>query len=467
MTAPLLLLLAAAAAAEWSQFRGPNAGGVSPDTGLPVEFGPHRSVVWKTPLPFGASSPVLAGDRIFLTGSQGGQLLTFALDRATGRILWRREIAAAREEPLNKLNNRASSTPVTDGANVYVFFGDFGLASYGPDGEERWKLPLGPFTNLHGMAASPVLAGGKLLMICDQNVDSYLMALDPRDGRVLWKTPRPEVTHGFSTPIVHRPPSGPAQLIVPGSYQLIAYSIEDGRKLWWVRGTTWQVKSAPVIGGGVLYFNGWAPGGDPGEQLDLPPFSEVVARYDANKDGKMARDELPKPYGPTGSWEAIDLDRDGLLNERDWIFFSARRAARNSTIAVRLGGSGDVTATHLLWRYGKSLPDVACPLLYRDALYLVRTGGILTTLKPATGEVLKQGRLTGALDGYYSSPVGADGKVYIASQNGKVLVLKAAGEWDVLAINDFDEECYATPAIAGGRIYLRTRSALYCFAGKP
>jgi len=467
MTRFLTFLVAAApllAAAEWSQFRGPNGAGVSEEASLPVEFGPDQNVVWKTALPTGKSSPVLAGNRIFLTAAEGGRLLTLCLERATGKILWRRELIADRAEHLHDLNDPASSSPITDGKNVYVFFGNFGLASYGPDGKERWKRPLGPFTNLHGMGASPILAGEKLIMNCDQNNDSYLLAVDLNDGHTLWKTERPEVTHGFSTPIVYRPASGPAQVIVPGSYQLIAYSVETGQKLWWVRGLTWQVKSMPVIAGDVLYFNGWAPGGDPGEQADLPAFSEAIAKADKNHDGKLARDELPKEWQPTGTWEAIDLDRDGLLNERDWNFFRARRAAQNSLIAVRLGGKGDLTDTNILWRYSKALPDVPCPLVYKGVLYLVKTGGIATSLNPASGEVLKQARLRGALEGYYSSPIGADDKVYMISEAGKVSVLKAGGAWEVLALNDLGEDAYATPAIAHGKMYLRTRNTLYCFA---
>jgi len=178
----------------------------------------------------------------------------------------------------------------------------------------------------------------------------------------------------------------------------------------------------------------------------------------------LGKDELPKEWQPTGSWEAIDLDRDGLLNERDWNFFRARRAAQNSLIAVRLGGKGDVTDSNILWRYSKTLPDVPCPLVYKGVLYLVKTGGIATTLNPVTGEVLKQSRMRGALEGYYSSPVGADDKVFMISQGGKVSVLKAGADLELLALNDLQEEAYATPAIADGKIYLRTRNTLYCFA---
>ncbi|MBI3694351.1 MAG: PQQ-binding-like beta-propeller repeat protein, partial [Acidobacteria bacterium] len=161
-------------AADWPQFRGPNAAGVSDDTGLPVEFGPNKNVIWKTALPPGHSSPALAGSRIFITAYEGDKLLTFCLERATGKILWRRNVPAWRKEHLNKLNDRASPTSVTDGKNVYSFFGDFGLVSYVPDGNEQWRMPLGPFTNLHGMAASPVLVDGKIVQLCDQDNNAYL-----------------------------------------------------------------------------------------------------------------------------------------------------------------------------------------------------------------------------------------------------------------------------------------------------
>jgi hypothetical protein len=200
--------------------------------------------------------------------------------------------------------------------------------------------------------------------------------------------------------------------------------------------------------------------------MELPPFDVVVRKHDTNQDGKIAQSELPKALGPPGAWDTIDLDDDGLLNGRDWEFYSARRASQNQLLAVRLGGRGDVTGTHVLWRYLKSLPDVPSPLLYQDVLYLVRTGGIATTVNPKTGEVYKQARLGDALGDYYASPVGADGKVYMISQSGKVTVLQAGPQWEILVQNDLEDECQATPAIGDGRLYIRTRSALYCFA-KP
>jgi outer membrane protein assembly factor BamB len=159
-----------------------------------------------------------------------------------------------------------------------------------------------------------------------------------------------------------------------------------------------------------------------------------------------------------------DLNSDGFVDEREWNFYRGRRASRNALLAVRTGARGDLTdSRNILWRMQKFLPNVPSPLLYRGVLYLVKDGGILTSVDPKTGKILKQGRLPNALDTYYSSPVAGAGYVYLISQPGKMTVLKAGGEWEVVASNDLEDECYATPAIADNFLYVRTRGALYCF----
>lgn len=458
---PVFLIACAACAADWPQLRGPDASGLCADCGpLPAEFGPEKNVVWKTPLPEGKSSPVLARGRIFLTAAERGELLTFCLDKVNGRILWRRSIPAPRRDFQHKLNHPAAPTPAVGEEGVYVFFPSYGLLAYGFDGELQWRRPLGPYNSQHGISASPVYADGRVILLLDQDTDAHMIAFDARTGKTAWKAPR-EVINGYSTPTVYRPPDGPAQILAPGSYQLTAYSVRDGEQLWFVRGLTCQPKSAPVIADGVVYFNGWTAGNDDGQQVDLPPFAEVIKAADANGDGKLAQSELPPPWQPTGTWRAIDLDRDGFLNEREWTFFRTRRASRNAILAVKLGGSGDVTSSHVLWRYSKSLPDVPSPLVYNGTVFLFRSGGIATSLDARTGRVIKQARLTGALDDYYSSPVGAGGRVYAASEHGKVVVLSAKGEWEILAVNDFGAPIFATPALEPSRMYLRTAEALY------
>lgn len=453
-----------ASASEWMRFRGPNGSGVAERGALPVVFGPDSNVIWKADLPPGKSSPVLARDRIYLTAHSDGRLLTIALDRATGSELWRRAAPSRRVERMHRLNDEAAATPVTDGNNVYAFFGGFGLLAYDSDGNELWTLPLGPFTNYHGMGSSPILADGRLILVCDQDLDAYLMAVDPANGEILWKTPRRDFVHGFSTPIVYESPAGETEIIVPGSYHMASYTV-DGNELWRVDGLTYQVKSGPVLDGERVYFNGWAVGGEPQARLELPPFERMRDGFDANGDAELAKGEIPQEWLPN-SWEMHDRNKNGTMDARDWAHYRARRVSENSCMAIRLGGRGNVTDTHLLWRYHKSLPEVSSPILYQGVLYLVRNGGIVTALKPATGKVLKQGRLRDALEGFYSSPVAGDGKIYMISAAGTAVVLEAGPDWKILQSNRLEEDVYASPAIGDGRLYVRTTSRLYCF-GNP
>ena len=457
-----LLVQIALAAADWTQFRGPNGSGVSPSKGLPEHFDLQTNVVWRTALPLGHSSPVFTTDHIFVTAFEGKTLLTICLDRASGQVLWRREAPRDREEPVEHTNGPASPSPVTDGGNVYVFFGDFGLLSYGPEGNERWRLPLGPFNNVNGHGSSPILADGRLVLICDQDTGSYLLTVDAASGRVLWKTMRPQYTRGYATPAVYRPKNGPVELIVPGSFEVASYAIETGEKLWWVRGMAWQLKSVPVIDRDRIFVSGWEIDGDQDKRGKTPEFATALAEYDKNHDGKLSPGEMPPSYG--SEWFAdSDLDHDGYIDDREWLFYQARNAAENCLVAVRGGGHGDVTKSHVLWRYRRALPNTASPLFYEGVIYLVRDG-IVTSLNPENGAVFKQARLTGALGRYWSSPVAADGRIFVVSEDGKVVVLRAAPEWEILAINNLDEDTFATPAILDGRIYVRTRVALYCFA---
>ena len=185
----------------------------------------------------------------------------------------------------------------------------------------------------------------------------------------------------------------------------------------------------------------------------------MLAAYDPDKDTHLLRTELPKEHGR--SW--IDLDSDGTVTRDEWDYYRAAMASENGMLAIRLGGRGDVTSSHVVWKYHNSVPQLPSPLVYKDVLYMVNDGGIVTTLRPATGESIAQSRIKGATDRFYASPIAADNKVFLASEQGKIAVLPTDGTLDPLVVNDLQDDIYATPAISAGRIYVRTRSMLYCF----
>jgi outer membrane protein assembly factor BamB len=463
----------------WSRFRGPNGTGVSDTTGLPVSFGPDRNVVWKTPLPPGHSSPVLTESRIFVTAHSGTgpspekdgyALLVLGLDRRTGRELWRREVPRAQTGRRENVNGPASPSPVTDGANVYAFFQEFGLVSYTADGRERWRKPIGPFNIFYGFGASPILVDGLLVLSVDQDRDAYLLAVDAKTGRERWKTPKPHAISGYSTPTVYRPTRGGVQLLVPESFQLTSYALSDGKPVWWVRGLACEMKSVASVDAETLYINGWGfPQNQPGRQVATVSFEEGLTRYDKNGDGLVAQEEISgtEPMDRMlgkGAFPAYDLDRDGRLNASEWKVFRAMLAAENGLLAIRLGGAGDMTDTAVRWRYQRPVPQVPSTLLYQGVLFMVNDSGILLAFDPKTGQVLKEGRLKGAIDKYFASPVGADGKVWLVSQDGTVSVVSARGDWEILSVNPLDDEVFATPVPADGQLFIRTRSALYAFA---
>jgi outer membrane protein assembly factor BamB len=469
--------------AEWSRFRGPNGTGVTDATNLPIELGPDKNLVWKTPLPPGHSSPVFSRSRIFVTahspiqkGSNAYSLSVIGLDRETGAILWQRDVPRRHKGRLENVNGPASASPVTDGDNVYAFFQDFGLISFAADGTERWRLELGPFNMFYGFGASPILVDDLVILPVDQDTGSYLIAVNRQTGKAAWKVDRPEVISGYSTPTVYRPANGPAQLLVPESFQLSAYSAADGRRLWWVRGLACEMKSVASYDNEYLYVNGWGfPQNQPGQQVATVPFDEALNRYDRNADGTIAKIELDSIDRATGdkqalmlkmAFEAFDLGRDDRLDAHDWNVFRSMMSSENGLLAIKLGGQGDMTASAIRWRYQRPVPQVPSTVLYQDTLFMVNDSGILIAFDPATGAVSKQGRLKGAIDKYFASPVAADGKVYLVSQDGTISVVSARRDWEILGVSPLGEEVFATPAIAGGRLFVRTTAALYAFANR-
>jgi len=457
LSAVPLVLASVVLPADWPGFRGSNCSGVSAARDLPVEFGPNKNMLWKTALPRGASSPILIQDRVLLTAAEGKKRLVICLDSRTGKRLWERSIEVADTHHRHPLNDPASPTPLTDGSSVYAFFPEYGLVAYDLFGTEKWKLTLGPFVSLHGISTSPVLAGDKIILLIDQARGSFIAAFNTRDGHREWKTERPDAAGGYATPVVHSAPGGGSQVVASSPRELVGYSVETGEKLWWVGRMGEQPQTSPILWHGTIFAVG--TGGAETWEGD-----EVFRQLDVNGDGFVDANEFPKSWGPITN-AVLDSNGDGKLSLAEWKAFGARihGGGPSALVAVGLDGRGDVTETGVRWRFSRALPDLASPLIYEDVLYLVKGGGVMTALDPRTGRIVKQGRISGATEGIFSSPVAADGKIYVISASGIVTVIKAGPDWATLAVNDLGEECYASPAIGAGRIYIRTVNSVYAF----
>ena len=406
---------------------------------------------------------MIAGARVYITASEGEKLLTLCFDAKTGRELWRREIRAVKSGKIFKANDPASPTPIADENGVVVFFADFGLAAYTPEGKDRWTVPLGPFKNFYGMAASPIVAGDLLIQLCDQQTGSFILALDRKTGRQRWRTERPAATVGWATPSIFRPSDGPAQLIVLGSTRVDSYYLSTGEQRWWMPAGSSGALGTPVSHGDTILVSTLSS-----NEPWMPSFELILEKYDKDKDGRLSQQEFiaDKDLGEHFGW--IDGDSDGFVTAEEWNTARNMGIGEYGAVAIRPGdANGKLAPEAIRWRFKKNLPFIPAPLVYGDVYYTVRDGGIITSLNPATGELLKEGRTREALGEYYASPVAADGKVYLASAEGKMTVLKAAGDWQVLGVSDLADEIHSTPALSAGRIYVRTRGSLYCFGVSP
>ena len=477
--APLALLILVSAvvhaeeagpADQWTMFRGPNGAGQLSSSELPERFGPDVNVAWSRDLPTGHSSPVLYGDRIFLTGVEGDQLLVLALSRDDGRELWRREVPRPRREAIDPRSGPAAATPVVSADRVVTFFGDFGLLAHDHEGEELWRLPLGPFNNIYGTGSSPLLFDDRVFLCIDQQRDSFLIAVDAKTGEQIWRTDRPEAKSGHSTPIIWTPEGNQeAQLLVTGSFLLTAYDPEDGRKIWWVGGLPFEMKSTPVIGSDLLFIHGYgSPYNDAGRDVAVPAW-ERAREADADGDGRLAASEITHPVAK--EWlDFVDLDGDKHLDAEDWSYLKAALASRNSMMAIRLPGAlakGDLSEEHVVWQAFRRVPQLPSPLLAAGTLWMVNDRGLTTVFDPPSGQILAQGRIDGLVDSIYASPISAGDRVFVIGRSGKIAELSSErarrGDLTPLFVTDLDETIVATPALDERSMYVRTRSRLLAF----
>ncbi len=467
MKLPLLTLLAITAlhstAEDWPQFRGPGGRGVSESARPPVHFGPATNVLWKVPLPSGNSSPIVTGDRIFLTAVNEGRLETLCLNRKNGKILWRKNAPAEKLEPTHKLGSPATPTPVTDGKWVYVFFGSFGIIAYDLEGAEKLRQPLATPVVEFGTSASPILVDNKLIVVCDQDLGSFVEARDKTTGRTIWRTERPQFRRSFATPYYWKHGSK-EELVVNGSIWMTSYDVDTGEEKWKYTGTSRVATSSPTSHDDLLFSASWNIGGDSDSRISMPPFEEFAAQHDKNKDGKFAEEELPT--GPVRErFSQMDLDKDGIVTPQEWQLMAEMfDKAGNAVLAIHAGGSGDITKTHVAWKSTRSLPYVSSPLYYKGRLFTVKSGGLVSAYDVKNGHPIYQDERINATGDYYASAVAADNRVYFTSQNGVVTVIAASnGMPDILAQNKLGEQTMATPALVDGAIIYRTATMLYAF----
>jgi outer membrane protein assembly factor BamB len=435
------------------------------DQPLPAAIGPERGVLWSTTLPPGHSSPVIWGERIFVTAVRDEQLWTIGLDRGTGAVLWQVEAPHQSLEKIHNIGSHAQPSPATDGERVVSFFGSSGLWCYDTAGNELWHKSMGPFNNEFGAGTSPILVDDWVILVQDHDTDSFLMALDKRTGDLVWKVDRSEFPRNYCSPVLWEA-GGRRQIVVAATLRVVGYDLETGSEAWTVRGLSRSVCATPAVGdNGTLFVAGWSAGADAADRIVLAPYDEVAPAWDADANGTIELAEVPEgPVKPR--FGQVDRDKTGSITRDEYEYYRMLfDRCRNVVLAVKPGPEGEATETHVAWEYGKLVPFCASPLYYRGYVWTVKDGGIVSCLDAATGAPGKQGRLD-ATGSYFASPVAGDGKVYLASEQGQVTVLSAEAEWEPLHVADFGENIYATPALVDGRIYLRTVGHLYCFAAE-
>lgn len=411
LLAALLSTLAVSAGADWPQFRGPDATASSAEA-LPVTWSENENLIWKTALPGpGSSSPIVVGDKIFLTCYSGYALSadepgqrdalthrTVCLDRATGKILWDKAAKAAQPETDYTgwilQHGYASGTPASDGQAVYAFFGRSGVCAYSLAGERLWHADVGQGTHQWGSGTSPVLT--ERLVIINASVESEsLVALDKKAGKEVWRVEG--IKDSWSTPCLVDLPQGARELVVSLRGKILGLEPATGKQLWECEGVPDYVCPSVIAHQGIVYVTGGR----------RPPY----------------------------------------------------------TMAIRARGRGDVSATHKLWEVRKT-PKVATPVYHEGFLYFIDHRGVATCLKAESGEVVYEERLNlaGQGDTVYASLVQAGGKLYGLTRHDGTLVFAAGPTFAKLAQNRFGEDSLAnaTPAVADGRLYLRSDRFLYC-----
>ncbi len=464
---------------QWMQFRGPAGTGIeSSNEHLPETLDPQRNLRWKSPVPAGHSSPIVVGDAIFCTAFEPGKLSTLCLDRETGAVRWRRDLTVDAFEQVHPQHGPASPTPASDGERVYVVFGSFGIIAYDLAGTELWRQERATSKNMFGSASSPVVVDGKLIVFTGSDDESLLQALEPATGKVLWERRRAGPASSWSTPVAWNA-GGQAALLIYEPFHLRACSLSDGSDLWSVPGLADEPITVPQIHSDLIFTTSYNLRTN-SEAIGLPEFAALLTECDSNGDGAIDSAEAKKNKSILSRPDAdgqgdhplkmffrmLDGDNDGVIRAWEWPkiheWVDSWNHA-NGLIALRPGSEGSTPS--LAWEHAVGVPECPTPLVWDGRLYAIRNGGVVTCLEASTGELHFQERLAPG-GPYYASPVGGDGKIYLASARGTLSILAAEKSPRVLATQDLGEPVWATPALAGTQVILRSEKHIWLFDSK-
>jgi len=470
--AMILLLMSTSIAAEpspWPRFRGPDGSGVAAGAQPPTEIGPETNMKWKVAVPSGLSSPIIVGELVVVTAFDDGKLFTIAYGRSDGKEAWRSDARAKEIEVFHKTESSpAASTPATDGERIVSYFGSCGLVCYDLAGKELWKYeqPVAATGAGFGSVVSPIIADGLVVLVRDEFKDPTIVALDVKTGAVRWQGKRKSAM-SFSTPIVWETAGG-KQIVMAGHGRMIGYDLSTGEERWSASGVPAACCASPVAADGMLLFAGGSSGTEEKEpESPSAAYDKLLKDNDKDGDGKISREEGEKSF--QGFFDNQDANKNGFVEREEFeMIMKFMLEGKNSAFALKPGGSGDVSESHVLWKQTKGLPFVTSAIAYGGQLVMVRDGGIVTAYDVMTGKEIYQKRVAAGAR-FYASPVAANSNIYFTSlDDGAVTVIKAGAKSpEVVASNPpLGERVGATPAIAYNTLYIRTAGHMYAFAAK-
>ncbi len=453
-----MIMTSVGAAQDWVRFRGADGTGVASGQKVPDAIGSETNVVWKTTLPNGTSSPIIVGDKLFISSHSKADRTLHCFHAVTGDAIWDRTVQKDHDEIATAPAGPSTPTPTSDGKAVYVFFPDAGIFAWDLDGKELWRIATPVSKTMHGLSGSLVVHNDRLFHLVDQLNDSYLAAYDTATGKEVWRQERVcGITGGYSTPVVYSPNEGDALLITTGPLEVVAYSVATGERVWWVVGKSNAPVSSPMLVGDRVYV--CEPVGEP-----LP--MSMLAPLDRNKDSILDVKEAIGNEAIRRLLVRIDEnwgDKNEQVNEDEWNKAWESLRGKGGLACIDVTGRGDVTDTHVKWTFGKAVPYIPSALANSNWVMTVDDGGIVTVVDRDSGKQLEKVRLKQGNGQYYASPVAVDDRVVVIDTKGVVNFVASGNEWKSTFTCELGEPCFATPAIAHNRLYVRTATTLYCF----